>query len=221
MKILLAEDEHDLSRALVAILEHNDYEVTAVYNGEQAIAAAKQSAFDCFIFDIMMPVKDGITALKEIRMTGDNTPALFLTAKSETDDKITGLDAGADDYITKPFQMAELLARLRSLTRRSTLYQNKDLAYGNVTLNTDSQEIKSGNSIRLSSKETHLLEMFMRNPDKSFSTGEIISHIWKDDKNADENVVWLYISYLKNKLTSIDANIVINGDKDFFVLTKA
>ena len=213
MRILLAEDEHELSRALVAVLEHNNYEVTAVYNGEDAVYAAKVSAYDCFIFDIMMPVKDGITALTEIRQAGDVTPALFLTAKSETNDKITGLDAGADDYLTKPFSMAELLARLRSLTRRRAVYQSPDIQFGNVTLNMDNQEIKSGNSIRLSNKEAHLLELFMRNPNKEISTESLFNHLWKDEANANLNVVWLYISYLKSKLSAIDANIIINGEE--------
>lgn len=213
MKILLAEDEHELSRALVAVLEHNGYEVTAVYNGEEAVGAAKAAAFDCFIFDIMMPVKDGITALTEIRDAGDITPALFLTAKSETDDKIMGLDAGADDYLTKPFSMAELLARLRSLTRRRAVYQSNDITYGNVTLNIENMEIKSENSIRLSSKEAHMLELFMRNPNKEIKTDELFNHIWKDESATDLSAVWLYISYLNNKLSAIDANIMINGEE--------
>ena len=119
MNILLAEDERDLSRALVAVLEHNGYSVTAVYDGEAATLEAKKKAFDCMVFDIMMPKMNGIDALKIIRESGDMTPALFLTAKAELDDKVTGLDAGADDYLTKPFAMVELLARIRSLTRRS------------------------------------------------------------------------------------------------------
>ena len=213
MKILLAEDEQELSRALVAILEHNDYLVTAVYNGEDAVEAAKVSAYDCFIFDIMMPVMDGITALTKIRESGDITPALFLTAKSETNDKITGLDAGADDYLTKPFAMAELLARVRSLTRRRSIYQSTDIEFGNVTFNTENQEIKSGNSIRLSSREAHMLELFMRNPNKEIKTEELFSHIWKDENDIEINVVWLYISYLKSKLSAIDADITINGDE--------
>ena len=213
MRILLAEDEHELSRALVAVLEHNGYEVTAVYNGADAIEAAKASTFDCFVFDIMMPVKDGISALTDIRASGDITPALFLTAKSETDDKILGLDAGADDYLTKPFSMAELLARLRSLTRRRTVYQSTDITYGNVTLNIENMEIKSENSIRLSSKEAHMLELFMRNPNKEINTDELFSHIWKDEASTDPSAVWLYISYLNNKLSAIDANITINGEE--------
>ena len=222
MKILLAEDEHELSRALVAVLEHNEYEVTAVFNGEEAVEAAKASTYDCFIFDIMMPVKDGISALKDIRAAGDITPALFLTAKSETNDKITGLDAGADDYLTKPFAMAELLARLRSLTRRRVVYQSNDITYGNVTLNMDNQEIKSENSIRLSSKEAHMLELFMRNPNKEIKTDELFNHIWKDESKTDLSAVWLYISYLNNKLSAIDADITITGEEGgSFALTFA
>lgn len=213
MKILLAEDEHDLSRALTAVLEHNDYNVTVVYNGEDAVNEAKQKAYDCFIFDIMMPIKDGITALSEIRDAGDTTPAIFLTAKSEMNDKIAGLDAGADDYLTKPFAMQELMARIRSLTRRNTSYRNTDITVGNVTLSTENHELKSDNAIRLSGKETHMMELFMRNPDKYITTHELFDHLWKDDATVDENVVWLYVSYLKTKLNSIDANIEISGEE--------
>ena len=213
MKILLAEDEHDLSRALTAVLEHNDYKVTAVYNGVDAVEEAKKSAYDCFIFDIMMPQKDGITALSEIRDAGDTTPAIFLTAKSEMNDKIAGLDAGADDYLTKPFAMQELLARLRSLTRRNTSYRNTNITVGNVTLSTENHELKSDNAIRLSGKETHMMELFMRNPEKSISTRELFDHLWKDDSSVDQNVVWLYVSYLRTKLSSIDANIEISGEE--------
>lgn len=213
MKILLAEDEHELSRALTTVLEHSDYKVTAVYNGEDAVAEAKKSAYDCFIFDIMMPVKDGITALSEIRDAGDTTPAIFLTAKSEMNDKVAGLDAGADDYLTKPFAMQELMARIRSLTRRNTSYRNTDITFGNVTLSTENHELKSDNAIRLSGKETHMMELFMRNPDKSITTGELFSHLWKDDASVNEDVVWLYVSYLRTKLSSIDANIEITGEE--------
>ncbi len=212
MNILLAEDERDLSRALVAVLEHNGYSVTAVYDGEAATLEAKKKAFDCMVFDIMMPKMNGIDALKIIRESGDMTPALFLTAKAELDDKVTGLDAGADDYLTKPFAMVELLARIRSLTRRSGEYSPKKLSFGSVTLDITGQELISENSVRLAGMEASLMEFFMMNPDKDFTTSEIYSHVWNEDE-AGEDVVWVYISYLRNKLRSISGDIVIEGEQ--------
>ena len=213
MRILLAEDEKDLSRALVAVLSHEKYEATAVYDGEAAVEAANEGAFDCMIFDIMMPKLDGVQALTQIRAAGNNTPALFLTAKAETDDKVIGLDAGADDYLTKPFQMRELLARVRSLTRRNAGFTPQTLSFGSVTLDVSGQELISENSVRLAGMESALMEFFMLNPNKSLTTEEIFNHVWKDtDQTMD--VVWLYVSYLRNKLKSISADILIEGEKD-------
>ena len=212
MNILLAEDEKDLSRALVAVLEHNGYKVTAVYDGEAAVEEAKSGAFDCMVLDIMMPKMDGITALTIMRESGDTTPVLMLTAKSEMNDKVAGLDAGADDYLTKPFVMVELLARIRSLTSRSGEYTPKQLSFGSVTLDISGQELISENSVRLAGMEANLMEFLMMNPNKSFTTEEIFSHVWKDAEEGPD-VVWIYISYLRNKLRSIVADVEINGDK--------
>lgn len=212
MNILLAEDEKDLSRALVAVLQHNGYTVTPVYDGEAAVEEAKAGIFDCMVFDIMMPKMDGITALGIIRNSGDMTPVLLLTAKAEMDDKVNGLDAGADDYLTKPFVMVELLARIRSLTRRSGAYTPKKLSFGSVTLDIFGQELISENSVRLAGMEANLMEFFMMNPNKSFTTEEIYSHVWKDGEEGSE-VVWIYISYLRNKLKSIAADVEIKGEK--------
>lgn len=220
MKILLAEDEKDLSRALVAVLTHNHYEVTPVYDGEAAVEAAKKHAFDCLVLDIMMPKKDGVTALKEIREKGDTTPAIFLTAKSEMDDKVSGLDAGADDYLTKPFAMAELMARIRSLTRRGNSYQSDRIVAGNVTLNTSEQELKSENAVRLGGKEARLMEILMRSPGKPFTTQELFDKVWKDEKE-ETGVVWVYISYLRTKLAAIEADLEIEGEEGgSFILKK-
>ena len=212
MNILLAEDEKDLSRALTAVLQHNGYNVTAVYDGEAAVEEAKTSAFGCMIFDIMMPKMDGITALGIIRESGDMTPILLLTAKSEMDDKVAGLDAGADDYLTKPFAMVELLARIRSLTRRKNDYTPKKLTFGTVTLDINGQELVSENSVRLASMESSLMEFFMLNPNKSFTTEEIYSHVWKD-QDAGPDIVWVYISYLRKKLASVGANVHIKSSR--------
>ncbi len=213
MKVLLAEDEEELSRALVAVLKHEKIETDAVFNGKQALEKAASSTYDCIIFDVMMPVMDGITALKELRSRGDLTPVIMLTAKSEIDDRVEGLDAGADDYLTKPFAMKELLARLRSMTRRKDSFTPTTLSLGSVTLDTEEQELSAKNAIRLANKETRLMEYLMLNAGKELSTENVFTHVWKDDKEADVEIVWVYISYLRQKLMSINADIGIEGDK--------
>lgn len=210
MKILLAEDEKDMSAALVAILTHSGYEVDPVYDGEAAVQMAQQHSYDCMVFDIMMPKLDGVQALQQIRDGGDVTPVIMLTAKSEVADRINGLDAGADDYLTKPFAMAELLARLRAMTRRSTAFTPQKLQTGSVSLDVAEQELCSTNAVRLSAKETKLMQLLMMNADKNLTTGEILSRVWPDEEE-DEKIVWIYISYLKEKLAAIDADISITG----------
>ena len=205
MRILLAEDEKALSRAVATVLQvKGGYEVDAVYDGEAALEAARQNVYDVCVFDIMMPKMDGITALETLRREGNTTPVLMLTAKAELDDRVKGLDAGADDYLPKPFQMAELLARLRSLTRRAGHYSPKQLQIGNVTLDLEQQELKAENSIRLAKKEARLMEYVMANPEKAFSEEELLTHVWKDE-DVDGQVVWVYISYLRSKLDAISA----------------
>lgn len=219
MKILLAEDEKDLSRALVAILKMQKFDVDAVYNGKDAVELSSKNSYDAMIFDIMMPIMDGVTALKTIRQSGNFTPALLLTAKSEINDKLTGFDAGADDYLTKPFLMQELVARVRSMTRRTNEYTPKTITIGSVTLNTQEQEIKSENSIRLAGKETKLMEFFMLNPEKEIEEKYIFDKIWGDEKDADQKIVYMYVSYLNGKLQSINADIKITkcGDGKFIL----
>ena len=210
MKILLAEDEKDISAALVAILSHSGYEVDPVYDGEAAVQMAQRHSYDCMVFDIMMPKLDGVQALQQIRDGGDVTPVIMLTAKSEVADRINGLDAGADDYLTKPFAMAELLARLRAMTRRSTAFTPQKLQTGSVSLDVAEQELCSTNTVRLSAKETKLMQLLMLNADKDLTTGEILSRVWPDEEE-DEKIVWIYISYLKEKLAAIDADVTITG----------
>lgn len=157
MKILLAEDEAQLNRVLTVAMQKSGYEVDSVFNGQEAVDAVKKHPYDVIIMDIMMPVKNGLDAVKEIRATGDKTYIMMLTAKSEIDDKVTGLDVGADDYLTKPFSLKELLARLRSKERRSEDYNStQELNYDNLKLDLNSQELSSNNSIRLSKQETGL-----------------------------------------------------------------
>ncbi len=221
MKLLLAEDEKAMSMALVAVLEHSGYEVDAVYDGMAAVEKGRSNTYDCMIFDIMMPKLDGIGALKELRSSGDTTPVIMLTAKAEVDDRITGLDAGADDYLTKPFAMAELLARIRSMTRRSTTFTPSKLAAGHVELDVEEQELSCKNAIRLANKETKLMKFFMLNMGKSLSTEAIFSHVWKDEEDVTEDIVWIYVSYLREKLTAIQADIQILGEKNGTFLLQA
>lgn len=222
MRILLAEDEKDMSAALVAILSHSGYDVDAVYDGQAAVDKALANTYDCMVFDIMMPKKDGVEALKEIRGSGNLTPVIMLTAKSEIDDRITGLDAGADDYLTKPFAMGELLARLRSLTRRSQAYTPAKLSIGNIELDVEEQELSGKNSIRLASKETRMLKFFIANEGKPLSTQQLLDHVWGDEEEADENLVWMYVSYLREKLAAVQANVEIFGQrgKDFWLTAR-
>ena len=213
MKLLLAEDEKELSRALTAILKHAGYEVDPVYDGEEALLHILENVYDGLILDIMMPKRDGISVLKEARAKDIATPALFLTAKAEVDDRVIGLDAGADDYLTKPFAMQELLARVRSITRRQQTAVPQQLCVGSVTLDTESLELSSDNSVRLSNRESELMRLFMRNPGKELETDYIFEHLWTQDKETDQDVVWVYVSFLRKKLESIAADIEITGNR--------
>ncbi|MCR4838072.1 MAG: response regulator transcription factor [Eubacterium sp.] len=213
MKLLLAEDEKALSRAYSAMLERKGgYQVDAVYDGEAALQAAREHVYDACIFDIMMPKMDGITVLKTLRAEGNTTPILMLTAKSQLGDKVSGLDAGADDYLSKPVQMEELLARLRSLTRRSTEYRPKELRVGNLILDVEDQELRADSSIRLSKKEARLMEYLIVNSGKTFTAAELTASVWRDEE-ADDKVVWIYISYLKSKMEAIAADRTIEGEE--------
>lgn len=213
MKILVAEDEPQLLRVLTVAMEHAGYDVDQVDNGLKAVEHAKENSYDVIMLDIMMPVMDGITALKKIRESGDKTYILMLTAKAEVDDRVTGLDSGVDDYLTKPFSLKELLARLRSKERREDDFTPNKLELGDVTLNVSKQELVSHNSIRLSGTETQLMNYFLLNQNKELSTEELLNHVWKNDIDANADVVWIYVSYLRQKLQSIQSSVRIEGDK--------
>jgi len=215
MKILLAEDEQQLSRVLETAMTHEGYQVDTAFDGQEAVDLAKENAYDLMILDIMMPVKTGIEALKEIRQTGNTTHVIMLTAMSEVDDKVTGLDAGADDYLTKPFSLKELLARLRSMSRRVATFTPNLLQIGQTSLNVGEQELISSNSIRLAGKESKMMEFLMLNAQKSLSTQEIFRHVWSkdEDEDLDEGFVWIYISYLRQKLKAIHADLAILGEE--------
>lgn len=212
MRLLLAEDEQDLSKALCAILKHNNYSVDAVFNGQDALDYGLCENYDGIILDIMMPKKNGIEVLTELRENGVDTPVLILTAKGEVDDKILGLDSGADDYLTKPFAMGELLARIRALTRRKADFTPNLLTIGNLSLNRESFELSVGEeSIRLGNKEFQMIEMLMSNPGRLISTEQFMERIWGYETEAEINVVWVYISYLRKKLSTLKANLEIKA----------
>ena len=217
MKILVAEDEIQMNRVLTTALTHEGYDVDSVYDGQAAIDMANENAYDVMVMDIMMPVKSGIEAVQKIRRTGNQSHIIMLTAMAEVDDRVTGLDAGADDYLTKPFSLKELLARLRSMSRRvDTNFTSNILTVGTVTLNVGEQELVSQNTIRLAGKESKMLEFFMLNAGKKLSTDQIFNHVWandKDDPEIDNGYVFIYVSYLRQKLKSIGANIVIEGEE--------
>lgn len=212
MKILIAEDDTSLRKVLVSILQKNNYSVEAVDNGGDALSCLTSGLYDAAILDIMMPVMDGVTVLVRARQEHNTTPVLLLTAKSEIDDKITGLDAGANDYLTKPFDMRELLARIRVLTRKINVQQDNTISFGNTSLNTQSFELSApSGSYRLANKEYQTMLLFMRNPRVVISPSRVLENIWDPDSRAEDNTVWTYISYLRRKLEAIGADIQIRN----------
>ncbi len=214
MKLLLCEDERELSNALRAILRHNNYTVDAVYDGEDALSYAEADEYDGIILDIMMPKMNGLEVLSTLRRHGNNTPVLILTAKSETEDKITGLDLGADDYLAKPFDMGELLARVRAITRRGTGTAVDTIRYGDLTLDKQSFELStSSSSIRLGGKEYGIIELLISNPARLISTEKIMERVWGYDSEAEINVVWVYISTLRKKLLQIGSTVEIKASR--------
>ena len=222
MKLLLAEDTRDLNRAVTAILKHEGFEVDSAYDGEEALSFLTAGSYDGIILDIMMPKVSGIEVLTTLRKMNDTTPVLLLTAKAEVDDRVSGLDAGADDYLTKPFAMKELLARIRSMLRRRTRYSAEELHFEGLSLRSESLELAAENSVRLSMKEFELMRLLISNPDKELSTEFILSRLWAGEPDAGADTVYLYISYLRGKLKAVDANVRIEGNRGgSFRLTKA
>lgn len=215
MRILLAEDERSLSRALKALLEKNHYIVDAVYDGQEALDYLHCEHYDALILDVMMPRMDGITVLKTIRAEGNHVPVLVLSAKSEVEDKVEGLDAGANDYLTKPFAPAELLARIRAVTRKETVHMDADMHYGNITLSTKTCRLSSSSSsFQLANKEYMIMELFMRNPENIISTEQIIENVWGSENDVETNVVWVYLSYLRKKLNALNADVEIRASRN-------
>ena len=211
MRILLAEDDKELSNAVTRVLKVSNFDVDQAYDGQEALDYIDYMKYDVIIMDIMMPKMDGITCVKRIRDKKCHTPIIMLTAMSETDDKVNGLDAGADDYLTKPFVVKELLARIRALLRRdSAIVDNYSI--GNVTLDSQTFEIKNGSkSQRLTAKEYKLMELLIRNKNQIISTEKIMDDIWDLESDAEINVVWVFISSLRKKLEQIEADHIIKA----------
>lgn len=214
MRILLAEDERALSKAIIKIFELNKFSADAVYDGADALDYIQSGNYDVAVLDIMMPKMDGLTVLKRVRESGNRIPVIMLTAKSEIEDRVLGLDLGANDYLPKPFDSRELVARIRAVTRGNTETDSK-LHLGNISLDRTTFELSSpGGSFRLTNKEFQLLEYFMVNPKRVLSTEQIMAKVWGYDSESEINVVWVYISYLRKKLTAIGADIQIKASRN-------
>ena len=214
MRLLFAEDEKSLSRAVCAILKKNNYSVDAVYNGADALDYLATENYDGVILDVMMPKVDGFTVLKRMREAGNKTPVLMLTARSEIDDKVYGLDAGANDYLTKPFDTKELLARIHVMTRSNAVQTDSKLTVGNLTLDCATYDLTGPEGrFKLAGKEYQMLEMLMRSPKRMISAEAFMDRIWGYDSEAELNVVWVYVSYLRKKLETIGANVKIKAQR--------
>ena len=210
MRLLLAEDERDLSGSIRRILVHYKYDVDCAFDGEEALTYLSTYTYDGVILDVMMPKKDGFSVVKELRQKGNNVPVLMLTARSEINDKVLGLDLGADDYLTKPFVVKEFLARVKALVRRKGEYTD-GLTLGNMTLDGSTYELSAAGKIRLTNKEYRLMEYLIRNKDALLSTEKIMENVWDYDSEAEINVVWVYLSSLRKKMEQIGADYTIKA----------
>ena len=210
MRVLIAEDETTIARALKIMLEKNKFSVDTVDNGLDALDYTRATQYDAVVLDIMMTGIDGIEVLKNMRKEGIMTPTLFLTAKGEIEDRVAGLDAGADDYLPKPFASSEFLARVRALSRRSSAFAPTVLSLGNTRLDCGRYTLSAeGEALRLNNKEFQLMELFMRNPGHVFSTDCLMEKIWGFDSEAEIDVVWTYIGFLRRKLKQLSSNVSI------------
>ena len=215
MKLLYAEDEAAMCEAVTDILTYHNYSVDTVDNGADALDYARNEQFDGIILDVMMPRMSGFEVLRQLRSEGNNTPVLLLTAKSEVEDRIEGLDLGADDYLPKPFAMGELLARVRAMLRRREDFTPDILQCGNLSLNMQNYELSSDSgSFVLSKIEYQMMELLMANQGRYFSTEDILVKVWGYDTEADVGIVWVYISYLRKKLASLNANVELKAKRN-------
>ena len=214
MRLLIAEDEQDLAEALCAFFEKNQFTVDTVYNGQDAYDYAATGDYDAVILDVMMPKRNGIEVLRQLRADGVQTPIMMLTAKGEKDDRITGFDAGADDYLPKPFAPDELLARVRAMLRRYDSYKPTILCYEDLALDAASGMLScKGQEVRLSGREFQVMELFLRAPRVVFSAEKIMERVWGWDSDAEINVVWVHISNLRKKLKNIDSAVSIYANR--------
>ena len=214
MRLLIAEDEEDLAEVLSVFFEKNHFTVETVHNGFDAYEAAMQEQYDAIILDVMMPKMNGIEVLQKLRAEKVSTPIMMLTAKGETDDRITGFNAGADDYLPKPFDPDELLSRVRAMLRRASAYQPTQLAFSDLTLDPGTGFLTShGQSVRLSGREYQVMELFLRNPRMVFSAERILELVWGWENEAEINVVWVNISNLRKKLKSLGSHAVLQANQ--------
>ena len=214
MRILVADDERDLAEALEAMLKREHFSVDVVYDGQDALDYGLAENYDCLVLDIMMPRRDGLEVLRQLREKGVATPVLLLTAKGEVSDRIRGLNAGADDYLSKPFAMGEFVDRVRALTRRSGAFTPDQLTVGDLTLDRTTFELSAnGSSVRLGNREYQLLELLMRQQGRFLSTEELMERIWGYESEAELSVVWAYISYLRRKLEGLNAHVRIAASR--------
>lgn len=214
MRLLIAEDELDLAEALTVFFEKNHFSVDAVHNGFDAYEYAASGGYDGVILDVMMPKMNGIQVLERLRAEGCKTPIMMLTAKGQKDDRITGFNAGADDYLPKPFDPDELLSRVRAMLRRSEAYQPSVLSRGDVTLDPSTGLLScGGQSLRLSGREFQVMELFLRNPRQVFSAERIMERVWGWDNEAEINVVWVNISNLRKKLKAIGSRLSLRANR--------
>ena len=212
MRVLLAEDTIELANVLTVVLSHNKYAVDAVYNGIDALESGLTGIYDIILLDIMMPGMDGLEVLKKLRDENITTPVLVMSARCDLEDRINGLDCGADDYLSKPFATTELLARMRALLRRKENYLSDTLTVGNLSLDVTTYELSTPEkTVRLNSKEFQLIVCFMRNPTRVFSADELMSKVWGWDYQVDVNVVWTNITYIRRKLEQLEASVQIQS----------
>jgi DNA-binding response OmpR family regulator len=223
MRLLIAEDELDLAEALTVFFEKNQFTVDAVNDGLSAYEYAGADDYDAIILDVMMPKLDGIEVLKRLRADGNKTPIMMLTAKAQKDDRITGFDAGADDYLPKPFEPDELLSRVRAILRRREEYKPSVMTFGDITLSpvSDILSCNTGKSIRLSGREFQVMELFMHSPKTVLSADKIMERVWGWDSDAEINVVWVHISNLRKKLKSLGSNVEIHANRGLGYIMEA
>ena len=222
MRILIAEDDRKLLKSLVHIFELNNYSVDGVDNGADAFDFASSDEYDGLILDIMMPQLDGITLLKRLRASGITTPAIFLTARTEIEQRIEGLDSGADDYLPKPFSTGELLARVRAMLRRKDNFTPDLLSFGELLLNRSTYELSYQSRVQsLSGKEFQLMEMLMQNPNVIVTAEQLITHIWGWDTSVDTSVVWVHISNIRKKIDALEASVTIKSIRNVGYLLEA